>query len=363
MARLRFYQVAIKLKMDKIEYRAVIKFLGKEGNTPTQIRERMFKVFGDSCPSEFVIKFWSKQFKQGRVSLEDDPRSGRPISAVTADNVEKVKKLILADRRIKQWEIARDVGISKERVHEIIHEHLGMSKVSARWVPKMLTPFDKQRRVECCQSFLDLVKDKEEETILRIVTCDETWIRQWDPESKQESMQWKFKGEKPPRKFKVRLSAGKLMATIFWDVEGILMIDYLPKNTTMNAEYYANLLDQLRKKIKEDRRGKLSKGVLILHDNAPAHTAFKARSSLTKNGFTEINHPPYSPDLAPSDYFLFKNLKKNLRGRRFSTDEEMKDAVNDYFDEQNNNYYFNGMLSLIDKCRKCISVAGDYIEK
>lgn len=350
-------------KTMKFEHRAVIKFLSKEGNTPTQIRERMLKVFGDSSPSEFVIKFWSKQFKHGRESLEDDPRSGRPISAVTADNVEKVKNLILADRRIKQWEIARDVGISKERVHEIIHEHLGMSKVSARWVPRMLTPFDKQRRVECCQAFLDLVKGKEEETISRIVTCDETWIRQWDPESKQESMQWKFKGEKPPRKFKVRPSAGKLMATVFWDVEGILMIDYLPKNTTMNADYYANLLDQLREQIKEKRRGKLSKGVLILQDNAPVHTALTARSALSKNGFTEINHPPYSPDLAPCDYFLFKDLKKKLRGRKFSTDEEMKEAVTDHFDEQNKNYYYNGMMSLICKCHKCISLAGDYIEK
>lgn len=350
-------------KLMKIEHRAVIKFLSREGNTPTQIYARMSKVFGDSCPSEFIIKFWSKQFKHDRESLEDDPRSGRPISAVTADNIEKVKELILADRRIKQWEIARDVGISKERVHEIIHVHLEMSKVSARWVPRMLTPFDKQRRVESCQTFLDMVKGNEEEIISRVVTGDETWIRQWDPESKQESMQWKFKGEKPPRKFKVRPSAGKLMATIFWDVEGILMIDYLPKNTTMNAAYYANLLDRLREKIKEKRRGKLRKGVLILHDNAPVHTALTARSSLVKNGFSEINHPPYSPDLAPCDYFLFKNLKKNLRGRRFSTDEEMEEAVNDYFDTQDKTWFFNGLMSLIDKCNKCVSVAGDYIEK
>lgn len=226
-------------KMIKFEHRAVIKFLSREGNTPTQIRERMLKVFLGSCSSEYVIKFWSKQFKHGRESLEDDPRSGRPISAVTTENVEKVKQLILVDRRIKQWEVARDVGISKERVHEIIHGHLGMSKVSARWVPRMLTP---------------------------------------------------------------------LMLT-------------------------------------------------------PVHTAFTARSSLNKNGFAEINHPPYSPDLAPCDYFLFKNLKKNLRGRRFSTDEEMKEAVNDHFDTQDKTYFFNGLMSLIDKCHKCISVAGDYIEK
>lgn len=243
-----------KVKMDKIEQRAVIKFLTKEGNTPSEIRQRMLRVFGSSCSSEFVIKFWSRQFKLGRESLEDDPRSGRPVSAVTDENVARVKKIILEDRRVKQWEIARDVGFSKERVNEIIHEHLNMSKVSARWVPRMLTAFDMERRVKCCEEFLDMSRGKEEEIISRIVTCDETWIRQWDPESKQESLQWKFKDEKPPRKFKVCPSAGKLMATIFWDTEGILLIDYLPKKTTMNADYYSNLLYQLRETIKEKRR-------------------------------------------------------------------------------------------------------------
>lgn len=128
----------------------------------------------------------------------------------------------------------------------IIHEHLNMSKVSARWVPRMLTSFDMERRVRCCKDFIEMSRGKEEETLSRIVTCDKTWIRQWYPESKQESLQWKFKDEKPPRKFKVRPSAGKLMASIFLDTGGILLIDYLPKKTTMNADYYTNLDHQLR---------------------------------------------------------------------------------------------------------------------
>lgn len=323
----------------KIEQRSVIKFLTKEGNTPSQIKKRMLPVFGDLCPSDFTIKFWSRQFKSGRESLEDDPRSGRPITAITEENVAKVKNIILEDRRVKQWEIARDVGISKERVNEIIHGYLNMSKVSARWVPKMLTALDKDRRVKCCQEFLDMSRGKEEEIISRIVTCDETWIRQWDPESKQESLQWKFKDEKPPRKYKVRPSASKLMATIFWDAEGILLIDYLPKKTTMNADYYANLLCQLRDAIKEKRRGKLNRGVLILHDNAPVHTARTTQLAMARNGFDAIDHPPYSPDLAPCDYFLFRLLKKDLRGRRFSTDNEMIAAVNEYFDDKPKDFF------------------------
>ncbi|XP_063387179.1 histone-lysine N-methyltransferase SETMAR-like [Cydia fagiglandana] len=297
-------------------------------------------IYGASGPSYATVKKWSRLFKLGRESIEDDPRSGRPISVVTEENVAKVKKLVLEDRRIKVWQIAEVLGISKERVGEILHEHLHMSKVSARWVPKMLTASDKERRVETSQAFLDLCEDNIDEVCSRIVTVDETWIRQYDPECKSESMQWIEKGERPPKKFKVQKSASKLMATVFWDCDGILLIDYLEKGSTINALYYADLVRQVRQAIVEKRRGKLRKGILFLQDNAPVHTAHVARRALKEVGFDEIDHPPYSPDLAPSDYFLFNNLKKELRGKRFTSDEEMKAAVEEHFEGQNKEYFF-----------------------
>ncbi|GBP45197.1 Mariner Mos1 transposase [Eumeta japonica] len=78
--------------------------------------------------------------------------------------------------------------------------------------------------------------------------------------------------------------------------------------------------------------GKLSRGVLFLQDNASVHTARVSRQALKNTGFSEIDHPPYSPDLAPSDYFLFSNLKKELRGRRFVDDNQMKMAVESHFE-------------------------------
>ncbi|GBP91872.1 Protein bric-a-brac 1 [Eumeta japonica] len=253
--------------------------------------------------------------------------AGRPVTVVTEENVRKIEKLVLTDQRIKLWQIAEELQISKERVGEIIHEHMNMRKISARWVPKMLTPFDKQRRLQTSKDFLDkspvdpwgstwttlgITVYIIDEICDRIVTVDETWVRQYDPESKQESMQWTKKGERPPKKFKVLKSASKLMATIFWDSEGVLLIDYLPKETTMNGQYYANLLAQARKAVVQKRRGKLSRGVLFLQDNASVHTARASRQALKDTGISEIDHPPHSPDLAPSDYFLFSNLKKEL---------------------------------------------------
>ena len=103
--------------------------------------------------------------------------------------------------------------------------------------------------------------------------------------------------------------------------------------------------------------------MLLLHDNAPSHTSRIAKAAVAENKFQELNHPPYSPDLAPSDFFLFRNMKKPLRGRRFQTDEEVKAAVIEWFEGQEKPFFENGLKSLKSKWEKCVEVAGDYIEK
>ena len=79
------------------------------------------------------------------------------------------------------------------------------------------------------------------------------------------SRQWVGPGSPRPKNFKTQPSAGKVMATVFWDAKGVIMWDFLPKRSTITGVYYANLLDQLRTAIREKRRGKLSKGVLLQH--------------------------------------------------------------------------------------------------
>jgi len=115
----------------------------------------------------------------------------------------------------------------------------------------------------------------------------------------------------------VQKSAGKVLASIFWNQEGIPHIDYLPKGQTINAEYYLSLLVQMKDILKEKRHGKFTKGVLFLHENAPAHRALATQEELTNLGFQCLDHPPYSPDLAPLDYRLFPGLKKTIESLPF----------------------------------------------
>jgi len=150
----------------------------------------------------------------------------------------------------------------------------------------------------------------------------------------------------------VQKSAGKVLASIFWDQEGILLIDYLPKGQTINVEYYLSLLVQLKDISKEKRRGNFTKGVLFLHDNAPAHRALANQKKLAYLGFQCLDRPPYSPDLAPSDYHLFPELKKQLKGRHFSSDAEVIAAAETWLDGQPSDFVLSGLQELQQQAKK-----------
>lgn len=242
------------MNFENFEHRSVIKFLTREGATPKDIHERLVKVYGDQAPSKTTVKKWAAEFKHGRESIEDDPRSGRPVEETSPENCVAVERLVMNDRRLKVDQIAATLGISHGSVETILHEKLGMSKVCARWVPRMLTSVQKADRVDASSELLELCRSDPSDFCSRIVTGDETWLHHWDPESKQESMQWKHFDSPPPKKFRTQPSAGKIMATIFWDSSGVLLIDYLPNKTTINGPYYAALMGRLRESIKEKRR-------------------------------------------------------------------------------------------------------------
>ena len=111
----------------------------------------------------------------------------------------------------------------------------------------------------------------------------------------------------------------------------------------MNGKYYANLLKQVRQSIKEKRRGKIRRGIMLHQDNAPVHTSRVAMDAVRECGYELLPHPPYSPDLAPSDFHLFPRLKKHLRGRRFDDDGELTAAVEGWLGDQDVDFYRSGI--------------------
>jgi len=153
------------------------------------------------------------------------------------------------------------------------------------------------------------------------------------------------------------------MASVFWNAEGILFIDYLEKGKTITGEFCPNPLTRLDEKFVRKTRFAKKKKIIFHQDNAPAHKSVLLMGKLRDLHYELLEHPPYSPDLDPSDFFLFPKLKLFLAGQRFSSNKEAIAAVEGYFADLMKNHYRDGIMALEYRWNKCISPKGDYVEK
>ena len=152
------------------------------------------------------------------------------------------------------------------------------------------------------------------------------------------------------------------MASIFWDSQGEITIDYLEQGRTINSAYYACKLRWLCQVIARKRRGKLTRCILLLQDNSPADTSQVAKTAATECGFESLPQPSYSPDMAPSDFYLFLKLKSHLLGTQYGSNEGVIEAVNKYLGDQEK-AYFEEIRRIEQRWAKCIALKGDYNEK
>ncbi|UYV68484.1 hypothetical protein LAZ67_5004449, partial [Cordylochernes scorpioides] len=200
-----------------------------------QIRTRM-SVYGEGCMSIQMVRRWRSWFLEGRQNVNNDERSGRPVN--DTDNA-AVRNVVEADRRITIDEIMirlpPGIEIVRSSIGTIMSDVLNFREVCARWVPPLLSENHKQQRMETALAFLEMHRRDGDQLFSRIVTGDESWVHHSTPETKRQSMVWKKPEESAPKKAKVTISAGKVMAIVFWDCKGVLLVDYLPPITVVNA--------------------------------------------------------------------------------------------------------------------------------
>ena len=315
------------------------------------------------CLSQTSCYRWVDEFKNGREDITDEPRSGRPVDVSTPDTVAKVEKLIKSDRRLTIDDVAETLDISHGTAHNIVHEKLAFNKVSARWVPKMLTDDHKALRVMAARECMRRLRLEGDAFLSRIVTTDETWVYHYEPESKRQSMEWKHTASPVKKKFKSQRTTRKVMLTVFWDRQGPITLDFKSQGNNVNSQNYCELLAVVKQDIKNKRRGLLSRGVVFHQDNARPHTAARTMAKIEELGWEVLVHPPYSPDLAPSDFHLFGPLKNHMRGKHFTTDAAVIEAVRKWFRTQSPEFYSAGIQNLVGRWNKCIEKEGDYVEK
>jgi histone-lysine N-methyltransferase SETMAR len=355
----------MSVRLEKEHLRAIIYdyFLEEKfEKKPKKIHEAITAKYGEDVVHVTTIQRWCNDFRFGRDSLEDAPRCGRPCEAVVDKTIEKCRKLIEEDRRISVGTLSTILNVSKGSVQTIISDHLQAKKVNSKWIPKKLSEDQKRERVSCAKLALRLYRQNKVGFLSRIITQDETKFSLWDPPTNQESKSWVFpqeQGHTQPRTSKTRAVS---MLSVWWDESGPIDLEFMPNGVTMNGEAYKNSITSLRSVLPQKRRGKISKHPLLLVDNAPPHRYHGAQAAAFTAGFQFITHPPYSPDLAPSDFFLFPALKKFTRGKVWSGVDDLEQAIIEWLEQQPKEWYRKGIEMCLDRWKKVIQANGEYFE-
>ncbi|UYV69921.1 hypothetical protein LAZ67_7001208 [Cordylochernes scorpioides] len=180
------------------------------------------------------------------------------------------------------------------------------------------------------------------------ITGDEAWFYGYDVETKAQSSQWKLPHEPRPKKVRQVRSNVKVLLTVFFDCRGVVHHEFLPQGRAVNKEYYLQVMRNLREAIRQKRPDLWkNKNWLLHHDNPTAHTSLL---------------PPYSPELAPCDFFLFPKLKRPMKGRRYATLDEIKTASKEELKKIFKNDFLKCFEDWKNRWHKCMISHGCYFE-
>lgn len=221
----------------------------------------------------------------------------------------------------------KDVGKIKRLEKRVVHN---------------LNESQRNRRLEVCGSLLE--RHSAEPFLSRLITCDEKWILH---DNKDFS--------------KANLYPGKIMMTVWWCMAGIVHYHFLQRGVSITAESYCRQLDTVNKRLTENKWKWFNKKCpILLHDNARPHVARLTLAKLDQLKYEVLPHPPYSPDLSPTDYHFFPNLDKFLKNKRLLTREAITKAFEEFLRSRTPEFYFNGIEALVSRWQKCLESNGEY---
>lgn len=238
-----------------------------------------------------------------------------------------------------------------------------MRRISARWIPHLLTKEQKVARVRIAKQLLKQFPKYNNRAFANIVTGDETWVHFYEPRRKMQNKIWATKGSRRPCIAKRTMSVKKVMYAIFFTNQGHAIQIAVPKGKSVNAKFYkGKVLHKLKKYFAKRRPATGLRGVRLLHDNASSHKAAIVGEFLKQEKVVVLPHPPYSPDLAPCDFFLFPRLKKHLAGRKYQTRKNLGAAIFQCLKSIPRNDYENAFRNWIKRLKLCVSHGGEYFE-
>ena len=184
-------------QISRSDQRSYIKI--ERGKNPTKIPNDLHELCGDSVVDRSTVSRWAARFREGRVSIQDDPRSGRPVTATDDTCAVIVSTLLEEDRRKSCEEIAHEANMSTDSVFRIVTQTLQKRKVAEKWVPHQLSEKQRAARKRVAEELLRRYEAEGEQFLNRTVAIEETWMRDFEPQLKSQSSQWKHATSRRPK--------------------------------------------------------------------------------------------------------------------------------------------------------------------
>ena len=322
-----------------------------QGLNATKATEAITEIYGQVLTVR-RCQFWFKRFKSGNRDCRDAPKSGRPSNF--DDNV--LKSLVESDPRLTIEELSQKLACPWSTV-QLHLKRIGKSNRMGIWTPHELSQDNKDERRNTCISLLS--RQIIRPFLHQIVTGDEKWIV-YDNVSRKR--QWLSQNQTPIPSAKPGMTLRKLLLCIWWDVRGIIHYELLKPGETITAEMYCQQLERLNQKLKSKRPSLFNrKGIILQHDNARPHKARKTSEKIRELNWEVLPHPPYSPDLAPSDYHLFRSMEHSLREKKFRSAAEVENHLKEYFDSKSESFFKRGIEKLQERWEAVANNEGNYI--
>jgi len=327
---------------------------------PTTIHQELVTAYGVQAISYSAVQKRSKLVREGEMEIEEKPRSGRPVSETTQGNIDLVRRLIEEDPHSTYDDLEAESELSCGTISNIIHDHLKMRKVTSRWVPHELTPHQKQERVRICRENLAKFRNDSWRTC-NIITGDETWIHCRQIGRKASNTYWIGEGQSAKTVVRRSQYEPKMLFSIFFKSNGWLWIHAADSGQTIDGNYYIdNCLEPTIEELKKQRPISGVKGIKLLHDNAKPHVAIEVKNFLREEGISVMPHPPYSPDLAPCDFWLFDYIKRNLPDQ--TNKSSLFKVVSNIVENIPEKEFKKTFSRLLERMQLCIDNKGEYFE-
>lgn len=339
---------------NKVYLRGILLHYFIQKKSAAEAHRILVETYDDNALSNTTCRDWFRRFKNNDFEIEAKDRSG--ASKKCKD--EKLEELLDQDRCQTLAELGKTLQVDESTVSKRL-KVLGMIQKQGHWVPYELKPRDVERRFLTCKLLLQ--RQKRKGFLHRIVTGDEKWIHYDNPKRKKS---WGKPGHASTPSAKPNIHGSKLLLCIWWDQQGVIYYELLKPNETITGDRYQLQLMRLSQALKEKRplyEQKHDK-VILLHDNARPHVAKPVKTYLETLQWEVLPHPPYSPDIALSDFHLFRSMAHGLADQRFHSYEEAKKFIDSWIASKDMSFFRHGIHILPERWEKVVASDGQYFE-